>query len=56
MEITGSYTFSFDQKAVWDILMNPDAIAKAIPGVQEMIPSRAKATAGVPSPNSASRR
>jgi uncharacterized protein len=38
MQITGSYTFDFDQQAVWDILMNPDAIAKAIPGVQQMIP------------------
>jgi hypothetical protein len=38
MQITGSYTFPYDQAAVWNILMNPDAIAKAIPGVQEMIP------------------
>jgi uncharacterized protein len=38
MQITGSYTFDFDQQAVWDILMNPDAIAKAIPGVQQMVP------------------
>jgi hypothetical protein len=38
MEIVGNYTFSYDQNAVWNILMSPDAIAKAIPGVQEMIP------------------
>jgi carbon monoxide dehydrogenase subunit G len=38
MEITGSYTFPFDQAAVWNVLMSPNAIAKAIPGVQEMIP------------------
>ena len=38
MQITGSYTFDFDQQTVWAILMNPDAIAKAIPGVQQMIP------------------
>jgi uncharacterized protein len=38
MQITGSYTFEFERQAVWDILMNPDAIAKAIPGVQQMIP------------------
>src|SRR5688572_2867160 len=38
MQITGSYTFDFDQQAVWDILMNPDAIASAIPGVQQMVP------------------
>jgi hypothetical protein len=38
MEITGNFTFSYDQAAVWNILMDPNAIAKAIPGVQEMIP------------------
>ncbi|NJK81193.1 MAG: carbon monoxide dehydrogenase subunit G [Chloroflexaceae bacterium] len=38
MQIQGSYTFEYDQQAVWNILMNPDAIAKAIPGVKEMVP------------------
>lgn len=38
MDVTGSYTFQFDRLTVWNILMNPDAIAKAIPGVKEMIP------------------
>ncbi len=38
MQITGSYAFKFDQQSVWDILNNPDAIAKAIPGVKEMVP------------------
>jgi len=38
MEINGTYAFSADQDAVWRLLMDPDAIAKAIPGVQEMIP------------------
>ncbi len=38
MEINGIYTFSADQDVVWKLLMDPDAIAKAIPGVQEMIP------------------
>ena len=38
MELNGTYTFDAEQQAVWDILMNPDAIAKAIPGVKEMIP------------------
>lgn len=38
MELSGHYIFNFDQHAVWDRLMNPDAIAQAIPGVREMIP------------------
>lgn len=38
MDIAGSYTFPFNRETVWTILMNPDAIAKAIPGVKEMIP------------------
>jgi hypothetical protein len=38
MEITGKYTFKASQEAVWELLMNPDAIAKAIPGMKEMVP------------------
>ncbi|MBC8171743.1 MAG: carbon monoxide dehydrogenase subunit G [Anaerolineae bacterium] len=38
MEISGHYIFNVDQNTVWNILMNPDAIAKAIPGVREMTP------------------
>ncbi|MCU0513966.1 MAG: carbon monoxide dehydrogenase subunit G [Anaerolineae bacterium] len=38
MEITGSYLFHGDQQSVWNILMNPDAIASAIPGVKELVP------------------
>jgi carbon monoxide dehydrogenase subunit G len=38
MEITGNYLFDADQETVWTLLMNPDAIAKALPGVQEMVP------------------
>lgn len=38
MQITGSYAFKFDKQSVWEILNNPDAIAKAIPGVKEMVP------------------
>jgi carbon monoxide dehydrogenase subunit G len=38
MNVDGSYTFQFDRQTVWNILMNSDAIAKAIPGVKEMIP------------------
>jgi carbon monoxide dehydrogenase subunit G len=38
MELSGTYTFDAQQQAVWDILMSPDAIATAIPGVKEMQP------------------
>ncbi len=38
MQLTGSYKFNHEQQAVWDVLMNPDAIAKALPGVDELIP------------------
>jgi carbon monoxide dehydrogenase subunit G len=45
MDIIGSYTFNFDRQTVWNILMNPDAIAKAIPGVKEMIPVEGESNA-----------
>lgn len=38
MELTGSHVFEADQDTVWKLLMDPDAIAKAIPGVKELIP------------------
>ncbi|MBI5930671.1 MAG: carbon monoxide dehydrogenase subunit G [Chloroflexi bacterium] len=38
MELTGSHTFEADQQTVWTLLMDPEAIAKAIPGVKELIP------------------
>jgi carbon monoxide dehydrogenase subunit G len=38
MEITGSYTFNASREQVWNLLMDANAIAKAIPGVQAMIP------------------
>jgi carbon monoxide dehydrogenase subunit G len=38
MEIIGAFDFNADQQAVWNALMNPEIIAKAIPGVQEMVP------------------
>jgi carbon monoxide dehydrogenase subunit G len=37
MELNGTFDFNADQQTVWDALMNPDVIAKAIPGVQEMV-------------------
>lgn len=38
MKLTGSHLFEADQATVWELLMNPDAIAKALPGVKELIP------------------
>lgn len=34
MKISGSYTFNAPQDEVWALLMDPQAIAKAIPGVE----------------------
>jgi carbon monoxide dehydrogenase subunit G len=38
MDMNGSFVFNLDRQTVWSALMNPDAIAKALPGVKEMIP------------------
>lgn len=38
MDLSGTYTFDTNQEAVWNILMDPDAIAKAIPGVDQFVP------------------
>lgn len=38
MNLSGTYTFQADQETVWTLLMNPDAIARALPGVDEFIP------------------
>lgn len=38
MEISGSYTFDADQETVWSVLMDPSAIANAIPGVKDLVP------------------
>ncbi len=38
MKLTGSHLFEADQATVWELLMNPEAIAKALPGVKELIP------------------
>ncbi len=38
MKLTDSHLFEADQATVWELLMNPDAIAKALPGVKELIP------------------
>jgi len=38
MKLTDSFTFKADQQAVWTLLMDVDAIAAALPGVDKMIP------------------
>lgn len=38
MKLSGAYTFNADQQTVWSLLINPDAIAKALPGVEKLIP------------------
>lgn len=38
MEFTGSYTLKGELEKVWDLMIDPDAIAKAIPGVKSMTP------------------
>ncbi len=38
MKITDKFYFPADQQMVWKLLMDPDAIAKALPGVDRMVP------------------
>jgi uncharacterized protein len=38
MKIAGTFSFKAGQIAVWDTFMNPDSIAKALPGVERLIP------------------
>lgn len=45
MQLNGSYTFDADQKTVWALLMNPDAIAQALPGIKTLIPIEGEAMA-----------
>jgi carbon monoxide dehydrogenase subunit G len=38
MKLTGKFQFDADQQTVWDLLMNPNAIAKALPSVETLVP------------------
>ncbi len=38
MKLSDTYTFNADQDAVWRLLMDPAAIAKAMPGVDKLTP------------------
>lgn len=58
MKLSDTFTFDADQQSVWNLLMNPDAIAAALPGVDALIPIegetrawRASARLGVASVN-----
>jgi len=39
MDITGSYRFDAPPDRVWNLLMDPEAIASCIPGCQELAPA-----------------
>lgn len=38
MELSGNFTFNADQETVWQLLMDPNAIAQALPGVDQLDP------------------
>ena len=38
MKLTDTFTFDGDQETVWKLLMDPAVIAKAIPGVDQLVP------------------
>lgn len=38
MKLSGSYDFEADQETVWKVLMDPQAIANALPGVDGLKP------------------
>ena len=45
MKLSGTYTFQADQAAVWKVLMDPQAIARALPGVDALIPIEGESNA-----------
>jgi carbon monoxide dehydrogenase subunit G len=52
MDITGSYTFTAPPERVWDLMMDPKAIAACIPGCEALEPDgvdryRARITLGL---------
>lgn len=38
MNLSGNYSFDADQQTVWGLLTDPNAIAKALPGVDALVP------------------
>ena len=52
MEITGSYSFAASRERVWDLMLDPDAIAACIPGCEQLEPDgenryKARITLGI---------
>lgn len=45
MKIAGTYLFHAQQQTVWTVLMDPEAIAQALPGVDRLVPIDGEATA-----------
>jgi uncharacterized protein len=45
MKLSDKFTFDAEQEAVWNVLMNPDAIAQALPGVDHLVPIEGEANA-----------
>ena len=43
MNISGDYSFDANQETVWATLMNTDAIAHALPGVDNLVPVEGEA-------------
>lgn len=45
MKLTDKFVFDADQEAVWNVFMSPEAIAKALPGVDKLDPVEGEASA-----------
>jgi uncharacterized protein len=43
MNLSGDYTFNAPQETIWSLLMDPDAIAEALPGVDKLVPVEGEA-------------
>ena len=45
MDLSGNYQFNAPQETIWNLLMDPDVIAQALPGVDEFVPIEGEANA-----------